>query len=776
MSMSMSVSTTATPSVIHKQGACTDRPANPALTFPYEPDHFQNHAFNAMERGDHVLVTAHTGSGKTTVAEYAIAYGIASGKRVIYTAPIKALSNQIFGDLSRKYPHWSLGIRTGDIDYRSEQAQVVIMTTEILLNMLYRADNCLEDVSVVIFDEVHYIKDSERGSVWERSIIMIPDHVQMVLLSATLPDADDFCSWIAKCKGRNVTHTTTSHRTIPLTHSILTPKGKVTIMDKDGNFSADNYTRAWRQYSFIRSELDYYLERGVVQYPALFFTFSKRHCELYAKQITVSVVSPDESGTIQHQFERLIRVFANHTELVSLSQTKEVQRLCSRGICYHHAGLLPPLKEIVQELFSQGLIKILFVTETFAAGVNMPAKTVVFTGFKKYDNHTGFRTLLPEEYGQMSGRAGRRGMDTEGHVIHLPFDRAHHPSMDDVRYMMCGAVSNIEPRADLSYHHVFNCISYGKPILLADTLMARKNSVRLEYCRQQLLLLDAEYKRLSHDQQEFDTEFADRVARYRAYHNGSITPAERCAYKTSGTDEWYKVNKSKCRKYTETQGRMQVVLTESGQCLDEIDYLVGGETGELTKLLTYLYNMKYIDRPEAQCVLTVRGTMASLINEANPIMLTELVMDGYLDDLDVDELICVLSIFLPSKESDRECRAPLRVYNRLVSITRYVDTLSQQEADSPCASDRCVYREFCDMSYYWSKYGNIDRMYAETESTVHIGEFVRMMIKLNNICKEVQKATETCQRDELSVKLSECQSRIIRGVVCPQSMYVAVSK
>lgn len=756
-----------------------------------------------MERGDHVLVTAHTGSGKTTVAEYAVAHGIKSGKRVIYTAPIKALSNQIFADFKRKYPHWNIGIKTGDIDLQSDSAQVVIMTTEILLNMLYKnnADHengneriddhviDFDNVATVIFDEVHYIKDRDRGSVWERSIMMMPSHIQMIMLSATLPDADQFCLWIASCKTHNVTHTTTPFRAVPLTHYIMTEKRLHTIMDKDGNFNDQEYRNAINHYTFTPSDLDRYITK--MKLPALFFCFSKKHCQQHANCVTSHVVTREESQQIDRKINGLIRKFHNHKELMGLDQTKEVFGLAIKGVCYHHAGLLPPLKEIIQELFSDGLIKVLFVTETFAAGVNMPAKTVVFTGLTKYDDSVdggrgGFRTLLPEEYGQMAGRAGRRGMDTEGTVIHLPFNITHHPDAVAVKDMMCGQIQNIVSRIQPDYHHVFNSILFGTDLMSSGSMQDRDRSAELH--RDRKSLEDTEHQLSSYMEmlEEFentynmDDEFYQKLDLYKQYHNGKLRGRQMKRYHQSDTEEWYRANKVTCEWLINMEEKISdcEAAVERLQC--NIEVLECGTEDDLLSVVGFLSANGYL-REDKGCSLseyspddiTAKGVMAAGINEGNCILLTEIIVEDLLDGLSCSELAAVLALFLVCKETDRELNVPIKVHDRLARINSYAEQFSVAESKfSAFHSDWEIHREFCDMAYWWTKTGSIGRVYTETRSDVQVGEFVRMMIKLNNICREALRAAKIGHKDELCMILRECQEKLIRGVVFPQSLYV----
>lgn len=788
-------------SVTHRTGPCEPL-NNPSLTFKYEPDHFQNHSFHAMEQGEHVLVTAHTGSGKTTVAEYAVAFGLKSKKKVIYTSPIKALSNQIFGDFSRKYPDWSLGIRTGDIDYRSEEAQVVIMTTEILQNMLYqqsleRTQEELEamntstpnisfdDVALVIFDEVHYIKDRDRGSVWERSIMMMPVHIQMIMLSATLPDADRFCQWIAECKGKNVTHTTTPFRAVPLTHYVLTHKKKILIMDKDNNFKMEEYKKALQEYTFTPSDLRHYI--GMIKLPALFFCFSKSQCQKYAQNLSdTSIVSKDETREIEKQFDHLLRRFKDYKDIESVSQTRNVKSLITRGVCFHHAGLLPPLKEIIQELFSKGLVKVLFVTETFAAGVNMPAKTVVFTGFQKYDDMTGgFRTLLPEEYGQMAGRAGRRGMDKIGTVIHLPFNAQHLPDPYCIREMMCGKISDIESRIKPDYHHIFNSIMYSTDVEDHKSMMQKYTTERIQYCEVKIAETTKLYNEQStlvydlHDKlTKEQPDFMDKLSYYESYHNGSLTGKSRKKYHKTDTEQWYNNNKDIVDNYqlqVHKAGNYEQEIEELQHELEGLRYSLQEDIGRAIEFLSsnqYLSTLKPIDQYTPEDI-TVKGIMASSINEVNAILLTELIMNDYFKDLNKKELVTILSIFLPSKDSERELLITEKISKHMYDIAQLAEDFESAECRmSSCISDWNIYTEYCDMTHYWIEYGDLDQVYLKTLSVVPMGEFIRMMIKLNNICRETQRIAQIAHKDDIVYKLQDSHELIIKGVAFPQSLYI----
>eukprot|EP00978_Attheya_sp_CCMP212_P018731 scaffold51780_cov50-Attheya_sp.AAC.1 len=421
-----------------------DPNAPPAKTYAFELDPFQKQAVSYIARNESVLVAAHTSAGKTAVAEYAVAQSLKNGQRVIYTSPIKALSNQKYRDLQEEFEN--VGLMTGDVTINPE-ATCLVMTTEILRSMLYRGSEIMREVAWVIYDEVHYMRDKERGVVWEESIILLPHRVKFVFLSATIPNASQFADWICKIHHQPCHVVYTNYRPTPLQHYIFPNGGEGLhlVVDERGKFREENFQRAMAQlqggagadaaaaeamlssgnakgnkrkrsvggnskggrtsdlYRIVKLIMDRNLN------PVIIFSFSKKDCEKYALDLNKEDYTDDiEKDLISQVYSNAIESLGEDDKL--LPQVQALLPLLKRGIGIHHGGLLPILKEIVEILFSEGLIKALFATETFSIGINMPAKTVVFTSTRKWDG-TDFRWVTSGEYIQMSGRAGRRGKD-----------------------------------------------------------------------------------------------------------------------------------------------------------------------------------------------------------------------------------------------------------------------------------------------------------------------------------------------------------------------------
>lgn len=424
-------------------------PSEPSKTYNFKLDPFQAQAIGYIDLEESVLVAAHTSAGKTAVAEYAIAKSLKAGQRVVYTSPIKALSNQKFRDLQEEFQ--DVGLMTGDITI-NPTATCLVMTTEILRSMLYRGSELMREVAWVIYDEVHYMRDSERGVVWEESIILLPHKVRFVFLSATIPNASQFADWITDIHHQACHVVYTNYRPVPLQHYIYPQNGDGLhlVVDERGKFREANFQKAMatlqssntdgataeallssgngkgvkrkrtsngqkKQGSDLFRIVKLVMERNLN--PVIVFSFSKKDCERYAIDLH------REDYTDEVEKDLISQVYTSAIESLSeddrqLPQVVALLPLLKRGIGIHHGGLLPILKEIVEILFSEGLIKTLFATETFSIGINMPAKTVVFTNTRKWDGKD-FRWVTSGEYIQMSGRAGRRGKDDRGIVIQM---------------------------------------------------------------------------------------------------------------------------------------------------------------------------------------------------------------------------------------------------------------------------------------------------------------------------------------------------------------------
>lgn len=402
------------------------------VTTPIELDQFQKDAIAVIDRGLSVLVSAPTGSGKTKVAEHAVAVALRAGRRAFYTTPIKALSNQKFHDLMDEYGKEAVGLLTGDTAINGD-APIVVMTTEVLRNMIYARSSALDALEWVILDEVHYLQDSSRGSVWEEVIIHLPKYVKLVCLSATVSNADELGEWISSVRGPTEVVVETK-RPVELDNwylvadrlddgLALVPTLNEGKPDRRGQqYDIDPRDRARggrRRYSTPgRVEVvELLAERSML--PAIFFVFSRNGCDEAVTSCTragLSFTTPEERTRIRQIAESHVEELTDE-DLRVLDYGRWLDSL-ERGIASHHAGLVPPFKEAVEQCFVEGLVRIVFATETLALGINMPARTVVIDKLTKFTGE-GHEFLTPAQYTQLTGRAGRRGIDNHGNAIVL---------------------------------------------------------------------------------------------------------------------------------------------------------------------------------------------------------------------------------------------------------------------------------------------------------------------------------------------------------------------
>ncbi len=428
--------------------------------FPFELDDFQKEACECISNKKSVVVCAPTGAGKTVIAQHAIHCALKEGKKVFYTTPLKALSNQKFNDFSEKYGADNVGLLTGDTSH-NRGAQIVVMTTEVFRNMLYGtnfgsvSDN-LKDVGYVILDEVHYMNDEQRGTVWEESIIYCPTNVQIVALSATVANADKLTEWI------NTVHSkteliNTDFRPVPLRYfyfdssqphnllPLLTPNGTLNkkIKPEKKEFKRGKVVQ---KKSVVKDVVRNLHERDML--PAIYFTFSRKKCDEQMERCAeLCLVTKQEQDQIREIIDEYI------AENYYLYKNKHIEYLL-QGVASHHAGLLPGWKVLVEKLFQKGLIKVVFATETLAAGINMPARSTVISSISKRTD-SGHRILTPSEFLQMSGRAGRRGMDEIGYVTIIG---SAFQTPEEVAELVLSPANDLESKFSPSYSMVLNLL------------------------------------------------------------------------------------------------------------------------------------------------------------------------------------------------------------------------------------------------------------------------------------------------------------------------------
>jgi len=810
--------------VIDPNTKCTDTPEQLAYTYPYPLDPFQEHAVAAIHKGENVLVTAKTGSGKTLVGEYQIHYSLAQGKRVFYTTPIKSLSNQKFHDLKAMFP--SVGILTGDIKFKPD-AQIVVMTTEILRNMLYKRNSSTaalglssniscDDLGAVVFDEVHYINNAERGKVWEETLILLPPSVQLILLSATLAAPEAFANWIGALKQRTCVLISTAYRVVPLTHYVIQGGELCCIMDAKDNYDAAAYNGWLRNregladaaaafkdkvkaeraggtegsikgkavvHSFLHTmnaTINMLAEKDLL--PALFFVFSRKDCEKYAKKVEGSLIDSSDSAAIRHIIEFHLHRYA----AVSASkQYHELFDLLVRGIAYHHSGLLPLMKEIVEILFGRGLIKVMFCTETFAVGINMPTKTAVFLDLMKYDDKTGGqRCLHTDEYLQMAGRAGRRGKDKVGTVIYLP--QRHPIYLEECKAMMKGSTRAISSKMDFHYDFLLKTLQSGSLkwlSILKDSYWFEQRRITTDIVKKELVIMEADYEKQRSTLT--DAEFADLQERYRL--EGVNKVAQNAARKEAqrALDSWK--NKHLGPKWDAGYKLVPLLdrLSKSiaskkldVESLSSVDSMVEPRVHFLIKA-GFMKDVTDLDSVTKDN-LTLRGILATEVNESHSLLTAEMYAQGLLKDCSAEVILTVLSSFINEKFGEEQPTqlSDLNVPTEITDILRTVDGLAakfqsmEESLGIPYDNYWALSLGCVEPVWRWLNGESSGQLCADYG--VYEGNLMRVVLRIANIADEWINLATYCEDTEMVTLMTAVKSGLLRDIAVTDSLYLRI--
>lgn len=801
--------------------------------YPYELSTFQKYGIEAVVEGHHILVTAHTGSGKTLSAEFAIEHLVAKGKKVIYTAPIKALSNQKFHEFTHKYPHISFGILTGDIKTNPE-ADVLIMTTEILLNTLYNKKNgsgssliafdidLENELGGVVFDEVHYVNDPDRGRVWEESIMMLPRHVQMIMLSATIDTPEKFAGW---CETRGtesnddnkmVYLASTNHRVVPLTHySFITTnsgifkavKDKVVqqeikdmtnklfvIQSPQGIFNEPHYhkmrkTIARFQENKIKISRAHVLNqvcKHMVEndmLPALCFVLSRKQLEVCAKEVSTQLLEFDSKVgyTIHKECEQIIRKLPNYEEYLHLPEYVEMVSLLEKGIAIHHSGVMPVLKEMVEILYAKGYIKLLFATETFSIGVNMPTKTVLFTSSTKFDgNHN--RNLYSHEYTQMAGRAGRRGIDKVGNVIHL---NNLFKDIDSTSYkqMMHGKPQTLSSKFKISYNLLLNLIYMGD---MNFTHYAKRSMIQgdIENNLQQITEQINNYGNVNDTNtifmrtpREVVDEYIYLLENVKNATNKKRREIERKIKNIKDDYKYIEQDKNSIDGFYQKQ-------KEITKLQDQYDNIKQYMNTNVSNVLDILSNKLFIEHNDGNIILTRQGQMACHIREVHCLIFSELLYTNKLQELSAIQLIGIFSCFTNISVSDQikhinpNCDDSITlqiIQNIRGKYDEYLSLEDTQNIDT--GTDYHIHFDLIEAVTKWCDCDNIPQcklvlQELEQEKGVFLGEFIKALLKINNISSEMEKIAEENGNIEFLNTLREIPILTMKYVATNQSLYV----
>ena len=825
--------------------------------FSFELSDFQKWSIKAIVTGNHSLITAHTGSGKTLPAEFAIQYFKKLGKKVIYTGPIKALCNQKLYDFRNKFPNISFGILTGDIKDNPE-ADVLIMTTEILRNTLFNkqiinnenmSDNnniklhfemdFENELGAVIFDEVHYINDIDRGSVWEQSILLLPSHVQLIMLSATIHKPEDFANWIENEKKKQNTNieksvylSSTNFRVVPLTHymwlsmnNIYVKRSKDTPLEyliqnntnkpiligtSKGVYNEENYYKIHKILNYLTKNKAYikrsYVLNDIVNHlnkndmlPAICFVFSRKHVEMCANEIEISLYDDDDKtpNIIEHECKQiLISKLPNYKEYLDLPELQQTISLLKKGIAIHHAGILPIIREMVEMLFEKNYIKLLFATETFAIGINMPTKTVIFTSLNKYTNGK-MRQLYSHEYTQMAGRAGRRGIDTVGHVIHCNnlFDN---PSSTEYQNILTGPPQILSSKFKISSDIILNILSSIKDSSIDyDSIDYSKLKSFIENT---LLQIDIFKEIKSYDNEIIDIDNMIEE-KYKSLHN--------CKTSFEIITEYHD-NKNKVKNISSNKARKKIsnyikeIEYNNTNIIDDYKNYDDYETLK-TKKDNVIYYKNNANNYIETCIkniinvlkienfinndkifkITNKGIISRHIQEVHSLVFAELyeISNGY-KEFSPSTIAGVFSCFTNISLSD-----DIKLFKSKSGIS-LVDDLVNQLDDLYCKYEQYdvdyniqsgyLYEYNFDIINYIIDWCNASNeieckeiiLNLKKDKSIFIGDFVKAILKINNLVKEFENICEIIGNIELLHKIKQIPVMTLKFIASNQSLYI----
>lgn len=794
--------------------------------YKYPLDYFQKLAIRAMNKDENVMACVATGSGKSTLADYAIALSFSRNKRVIFTSPIKALSNQKYKEFKDAYGESNVGLMTGDIKFNPD-APCLIMTAEILRNLLYKHKSytkqlgitsqlSLLDVDTVIMDEVHYINNIERGKVWEETLIMLPNTIKLVLLSATIEHPEYLAKWLGNLKKRPFHLISNTKRIIPLTHYIYKPtpydeladqftrdNALLPIMSNDGIWNGQHYGKWEKEFNkmvdhTLPTESREYQKQAAKTYsgqnrlnnlidylklcglcPAICFVFSRKNCESYASGIQDSLVSGKEACEIENIFHFYTHPYKKQLE--SLPQYYSLLDLLKKGIAYHHSGLVPILKEIIEIIFSKGFIKLLFATETFSVGLNMPTKTVVFLEFKKPDGEKGgSRMLYTDEYLQMAGRAGRRGIDTKGYVIYLPM--RYPESQSDIRAMMTGKKSIIQSKMDFGFDFIFKSL-HSQQYHWSDIVKNSYWFVELNLHKNKLQCEINELKiKMNKLQEEFKEGEYDKT---NERHLLEISLKEDISIpiktRQKNLDNWKNRHIGKrwdilyqtFKIFIENKDNLFELESEYNN-IDNLELFMGGYASFLEKT-GFLKDIpeKFIDMNHNN--LTEKGVLATEINEGNTILMSELYL-WYAEDRsrlpDKNELLSIFSLFLIGDRVGLDCPEPI-YSDSLTFLLEKAENLSKIASDMYLGVQLKQWSITQELWYIIQDWVNgIPISEIVEKYNIYEGNLTRTILKIVNILDEWRNMA-TYRGDVWMLEyVQDLDKLLIRDIVIPDSLYV----
>ena len=814
--------------------------------FNYPLHIFQKWAIEGIVEGQHVLCCCPTASGKSLPAEFALDYFHSKGKKTIYTCPVKSLSNQKFNDFTQKYPHISIGVVTGDL-VCNPSADVIIMTTEILLNKLYQLKSnspkinsstsfemdIENELACVVFDEIHFIGDPARGTVWENSIMLLPKHIQIVGLSATLDNPEKFAQWIenrGEEKSDKVVYLTAKKdRAVPLIHySFITATQGIfkaikdksvheeirsiidkpfVIQDHNGKFDEHHYLKMTKilnlfEKNKIRIKRTHALNQ-VTKYltenemtPAICYIFSIKKIEECSKEITTNLLEFDSKVPyiVKRECEQILRSkLSNYQEYLHLPEYITLVSLLEKGIATHHSKMLPVLREIVEILFAKGYIKLLFATETVAIGLNLAVKSCIFTDINKHDG-TSMRMLQGHEYSQSSGRCGRLGLHKLGHSIHL---NNLFRNVESISYktMLKGKPQTLTSKFKISFNLLLNLIDIGdnnfinfaKKSMIKGDIDCQSNEIQ-----KNIENMEIDYNKIEETIKHLKTpveiikEYIDCIERRPNTVNKKRKEIDRQIQNVLDNYKSIESDKIIIQKYLLKQPELENMKKEYENITKYIDnnVLTIVDLLERDGFLSVSTENNTLESVEIKYILTQKGILATQLREVHCLVFANLFDSKVLDDLTSRQLVSIFSCFTNVSVQD-ELKSLLPnsnnkpIQDMVIKIKEMYDEYQQKELSSNIntGTDYSIHFDLLDYVIEWCDCDSIEEckfllQTLEKEKGIFLGEFVKALLKINNISNEMEKVAELTGNIQFLSKLKEIPIMIMKYVVTNQSLYV----
>lgn len=739
---------------------------NPAGRHPVRLDPFQEEAERLLEAGYHVLVSAPTGAGKSLIAERLADRACQRGQGFIYTGPIKALINQKFRDFCRPYGHERVGIITGDVVIR-DTAPLLVMTTEIFRNMAVARPESLAGYHYLVLDEVHYL-DSDRGAAWEESIIFAPPHLQILALSATVANAQEIADWIADVTGRPTHVVREDRRPVPLAIHYSGPSGHITDFEGALDELTRLAARARDRFGLGERSAHIRVVRQVARrrwLPCLYFVFSRAGCEHKARELAweLDLLDDEERARVRAHLQ------GRESDTLRGSGTWRLLRDCLfRGIAFHHAGMLPEAKELVEELYELGLVKVLYCTETFAVGVNFPVRSAIFDGARKFDGED-FRPLTALEFHQMAGRAGRRGIDRQGHAI-LVLQQQDLPTAQDYAQVKPEpVVSRLVLRPNTVLNLVATRTDSEIRALLTRSLKvfqarraARRQEERLEAIRQRLAEVQAQLcaaagtvgcpavrAPLEARRQELERELAalagqdtPRARRVRRQREAELAEVERRLAEAPLLPHTPEQEEA-CRRLTPEWAHLQTDLRRQEKKARQGLKVEQELLDQFDRLRAELEQLGYIEGNQ----LLPRGMFAREVH-VEEVAVTELYFNGFFHKAREEEICAVITALAYDGKEQMDTlpkKLPSHLKDALATVRRYAANFN-----------RGVYAP----AYDWAR--GRDFILILREYAIAEGDLVSALRRGMDLLRQIRRAAA---QDPVRDKIERCLARLDRPPV-----------